>query len=387
MRLDTFAEKFIASVDRRVIRQFGNASSLLIVSVTTACVFTAVLFWTTEQDAQVEVELVAASQRVPYYFLEESTVDEPLEGAVFTYAVLGSSECTYLLAEGIAPGLSPELSRELANQKQFRVTSHDFCDSAVTLEEKYRGVVVASLLNVDLIVVTHTAFQTLSLFGTEKGPQFSDIEDSGDAIIFAYATPPMVAMERFLSDKFPSFGNRFEHSLAPIFAPERFQLVGRNLNPPLSRTLPVRQARIALHDPKVYESIDSRIVSKLQKNNPGHPGEAFELIARPAIERNIPLIFVITPLNQNAAPMSYKFSKDPVLRNAAIDSENRIAKNFAEAEEYIEKKYSNVRLWLAYQEELFSPSDFFDLSHLLNFKPLAKRLVEVLDEEGFLPDE
>ena len=377
MRLDIFAIKAIVSFEQRLIKQFGNRSSLLVVSATAVCAFMAVLFWTVEQDAGAEVEMVAASQQVPPFTVKESAAADPSDSELFSYALVGSSECIHLEQEySYTPGLSVKLGEALAENRNCRVTSYDFCRMGGSLERKYQAVAAASLLDVDLIVVTHPVFATTVLTGKNPSYVVSDINDSGGVVAYLHDTPPAVAIERLLSSKFTNYGNRFERSLAPLLAPGRFEIVRANVQNRVVRERVEEQRTVRLlSDSALSDSVDSEIVSRLQADSFLHPGEAFELIARPAIEKNIPLLFVITPVDEAIAP-----------RNV-MTSVERFQKLLPEAQGYIKKNFDTVRIWPAYEEDILLTEDFLDFAHIGNFDSLAARIVEVLDQEGFLPNE
>lgn len=391
MRLDTFAEQFLSSLEGGLVRQFGNALSLLVVFGTTVCTFLGVIFWTAEQDVRVEAEMVSASQRVPSYIVEESAATDLSDKEWFTYAIIGGSESIRTMEEF---GLSQSLNLELAHRGNVRVRAYDFCKAGIDTEYRYRSVIAASHLEPDLIIVTlsrwvtHTHYDVFTPFNRDKGFAFLKVRDFDSAIAIAHLTPPAIAIERWLSPRFPNYENRFEHSLAPILAPHRFEIVRINTkNIADEEGVEDRGMDRMLSESALSNEVDSEIVSKLRTKVFSHPGEAFELIARPAIERNIPLLFVITPVREKEIPATMDRSINPITRRFAQAPTDRISGKFLEAEDHLRENYTQIRMWQAYREEIIPKDEFFDHAHFRNFEPLAKRLAEVLDEEGFLPDE
>lgn len=372
MRLDTLAEKAITSFERRLVRQFGDMSSILVVFATATCTFLGVLYWTAVQDLRVEEQIAATPQRPLSIRVEESGFDEPVDRGLFRYAIMGSSECISLAG---GSNLAQSLNARLASQRQLRVQAYDFSVPGAPLEYKYRAAVAASSLEPDLVIITHSLGFVFSLFGEERILRLSDVSDVGGAIIFAHATPPIVFVERYLSERFTSYENRFEHSLAPIFSSTRFEVVRVHAPRTGEADTQRQEARSVSIEPDFADAIEPQVVSKLQAETFGHPGEAFELIARAAIEKNIPVLFVITPINEKAAPANIRVSAD------------RVRRKLVDADKYLREHYANVAVWHAYDDDALAASGFSDLVHLASFRQMAQRLVEVLDEEGFLPDE
>ena len=384
MRMDTLAEKCIALLEERLIKLIGSTASLFIVSASAACTFLTILYWAEEQDAKAEMQSAVAAQRAPSYILGESPVDGSTSRGEFSYAIVGSSECIRMTRRG---SLSQNLNAELAKQDRFRVRAYDFCHAGSAPDYKYRAVVAASYLDIDLIIVTHTLRDAFSLFEKKKALKLSDVSGFGSAIVFAHPTSPLVVVERFLSGWFSSYYNRFEHSLAPIFAPYRFEVVKADFADANEEGTRDRHTDVLLTGSAPSDAIDSRILSKLRSKPSAHPGEAFELIASAAIENNIPLLFVIFPSIERSFPSRMESVMNPITLKLADASANRIAREFSEADEYLNENYANVRIWQAYREDIALPDDFLDPAHFANYDWIVKRLVEVIDEEGFLPHE
>lgn len=383
MRIDTLLEKCIAFLEERVSTLLGNATSLLIVFVSAIGTVLVVLYWGDRQDAKVE-QGSFISRDTPSYVLNESSVDDLANRRTTTYAIVGSSECI----QNSQGNMAGSINSALAKQDVLFAQVYDFCHQGYDPEEKYRAVVVASYFEPDFIIVTQTLSEAHSLFGKKKELKLSDVRNFNTAVVFTHRASPQVIAEQVLAREFSSYDNRFEHSLAPILAPQRFEIVDAIFTQAEEGDTKPRRIDVLPTGSFPSDAYDSKISFILRSKNPTkHPWEVFELIASTAIEKNIPVLFVITPRLEEGTSALKELKIHPITFRIADALEDRYTRKFSEADKYLKEKYGNVRIWLAYKENLASADDFMDYMHFTNFDWIAERLVEVLDERGFLPDE
>lgn len=373
------------------LARFGRPWPLFRIAAWTLLYFFAILHWTSVmmpsgprsiqnefvrlRDTRPDIEMF--SERI---LTQEGPVNlfPPPAPNLFRIGLIGASESLNRLDRDLYAhsSFASSMLEHIPGDSSVEPVIRDFTYPGMPVALRYYYANEASSIECDLVIFHFNLISLDNFLELPKG----DLELVSPASLFSNSvatsvpevspvlrafSEPATRVNYLVAEGFPSFEERFAHTLAPVLHPSSVVMFDSSLENDRLRAFMFEMVRSVVH------VAIGRMTERMKE--PDEILARFDYLAEPITRKGIPVFFVMTPLDRaEVEPEDLKRFDAIGASLTALDASG---------------KNELLRVWSGYALTQFTPSEFRDPLHFRDFERYSKLVLEQMYQRKLVPED